>query len=240
MAVFSANDKVNVRNQLHIPNDLSFSILSKLPIKSLKRFGCVCKSWSLLFDNPIFMTLYRKHFLTKDHSYYDDTSVLFHQKFSPWDGYYWEETFELYCISDERFENRVKLDWPSVKLDAINRLQTEYDSGFDILGSGSVHGTLCLFCANRENTILWKPSTKEFKFIPPSPFQHGPYWFVSVDYHGFGYDRVRDDYKVLCYGQLIPDFDVQSREDIPSNRYIWEIYSLRSNCWRILDVNKDH
>jgi hypothetical protein len=108
MAVFSANDKV--RKQLHIPDDISFSILSKLSIKSLKRFGCLSKSWSLLFDDPFFMTLYRNHFLTKEHSYYQDTSVLLHQIFYPWDGDYWDKTFELSSLSGERFKNRVKLD----------------------------------------------------------------------------------------------------------------------------------
>lgn len=28
----------------HIPDDLTFSIMSKMPLKSLKRFGCISKS----------------------------------------------------------------------------------------------------------------------------------------------------------------------------------------------------
>jgi molecular chaperone HtpG len=40
----------NAKVSNHIPEDLAFSILSKLPLKSLKRFGCVRKSWTLLFS----------------------------------------------------------------------------------------------------------------------------------------------------------------------------------------------
>lgn len=86
---------------------------------------------------------------------------------APFAGY-WKERFELYSVSGERFGNRAKLDWP--------RPLPGYVSGFDILGSGSVHGILCLVCAYKENIILWNPSTKEFKLIPPSPYSSGPYW----------------------------------------------------------------
>jgi molecular chaperone HtpG len=60
----------------HITDDIILSILSKLPLKSFKRFECVCKSWSLLFDDPYFITMYRNNFLLKDCSYYDDTCLL--------------------------------------------------------------------------------------------------------------------------------------------------------------------
>jgi hypothetical protein len=46
------------------------------------------------------------------------------------------------------FENKVNLVWSRVKLDRSCLLVLEYDdSGFDIFGSNSVHGTLCLLCA---------------------------------------------------------------------------------------------
>ncbi|TKY47513.1 Heat shock protein 83 [Spatholobus suberectus] len=43
----------NEKLRNHLPDDLALSILSKLPLKSLKRFGCVCKSWALLFETLI-------------------------------------------------------------------------------------------------------------------------------------------------------------------------------------------
>lgn len=40
---------VGIKVSIDIPNDLSFSILLKLSVKTLKHFECVCKSWTLLF-----------------------------------------------------------------------------------------------------------------------------------------------------------------------------------------------
>lgn len=223
----SPNEKVNVRiNQLYIPGDLFFSILSKLSIKSLKRFGCVRKSWSLLFDNSYFMNMYHNNFLTKDRSYYDDTSLLLHQTNTPWDSYIYNDTFELYYIFGKTRENMVQVDWPNVKLESAF-LNREYDSGFNILGFGIVNGIFCLICVHQHNIILWNPSTKEFKIVPENSFRFGPSWFVWNFDRGFGYDCVRNDYKVMCYGQVMEhmnddgdgDVDVQPREDISYNSY---------------------
>lgn len=120
----------NVQVSNHIPDDIVFYILSKLPIESLKPFECVHKSWSLLFDNHDFMTMYRNYFLTKGHSFYDDTSILLHQSqtigptitchrgrmFST------KLKYDLYSFSSERFENKVKLDWPVRHVRIINSI----------------------------------------------------------------------------------------------------------------------
>lgn len=56
VGVTPRNEKAKVSNQ-NIPDDLAFSIMSKLPLKSLKPFGCCCKSWRLLFENPTILYL---------------------------------------------------------------------------------------------------------------------------------------------------------------------------------------
>jgi hypothetical protein len=61
-----------VRN--YIPLHIIFFILSKLPLKSLKRFECVCKLWSNLFQNSYFMTIYTNNLMSNSNSnHYDDT-----------------------------------------------------------------------------------------------------------------------------------------------------------------------
>lgn len=102
-----------LRKELHICDDIAFSILSKLCIKSLKRFECVCKSWSLLFDNPNFMTMYRKVFLTKEDPYYHHASLLLYGKFNHSEVSYLHEAFKLYsvAVAGDRFENWVKFPW---------------------------------------------------------------------------------------------------------------------------------
>ncbi|XP_003614798.2 F-box/kelch-repeat protein At3g06240 [Medicago truncatula] len=188
--------------------------------------------------------MYRYHFVTKDHSYYDDTSLLLHQILTPWglhpgcDRYPHDDTFELYSVSGSSFENKVKLDWPNIKLKpGYYRAGVKYERGFRLLGSGSVHGTLYMVCAHNGNFILWNPSTKESKLIPPSPFDSEPNWRFCVIHRGFGYDSVRDDYKVICYGKVSRNCYGVFTEEANCGSYLWEIYSVRRNCWRKLDVD---
>jgi len=218
-----------VRN--HIPYDISFSILSKLPLKSLKRFECVCKSWSLLFEDSHFMNKFRTNFISKSHSYYNDTSLILYQVIDPLHC-------SFYLLSGERFENRVKLDLP-------NPFQVE-NPFFDFVDCDIITGTLCL---NKQKTlVLWNPTTNEFKVIPPSPAESiPPYREASTLLHGFGYDHVQDDIKVIRYvhfcqinGRGLRLLNVR-REDVPWNEIsyepLWEINSVRCNSWRKLDFN---
>jgi len=99
------NEKVN--NYLH--DDIVFSILSKLPLKSLKRFGCVRKSWSLLFENTYFMNMVRNYFFSKDPSHRHDAFILLRkQRFEPI-----TEPITVYSLLDERIENMAKLNIPN-------------------------------------------------------------------------------------------------------------------------------
>ncbi|GAU38946.1 hypothetical protein TSUD_363850 [Trifolium subterraneum] len=162
----------------HIPEDLAFSILSKLPLKSLKRFGCVSKTWSLLFQIPNFMSKFRNNFISIPHSYYNDTSILLHQ--IVYNDAKTQVYFSLHSLFGERFENRLKLDFP-------NPFQQE-DPGFNILRSGSITGILCLFQHNE--VVLWNPTTDEFKVIPPSSAESvPPHWDATTLFYGFGYDH---------------------------------------------------
>jgi len=251
----------NVKVSNHLPGDLVFSILSKLPLKSLKRFGCVRKSWSFLFENLHFMTMYRNYFLSNNHSYYDDTSILLNHTNIPLPGDAFYDT--LYILSGERFEHKVKLDWPPPFHDD--------DRFIDILSQTSVNGTLCLAKDCDPKCVFWNPTTDEFKVIPSSPFlsklSQSRYVDPIVYFNGFGYDHVRDDYKVIRHLSSYPKTDVDEPweddlsldntgvdepweddlsldntgvdepwEDDLDFYHMWEIYSLRSNSWRKLDI----
>ncbi|PNY00261.1 F-box/kelch-repeat protein at3g06240-like protein [Trifolium pratense] len=198
----------NVEVSNHIPDDIVFSILSKLHLKSLKRFGCVCKSWSLLFDDNCFMTMFRNNLLTTDHPYYDYTSVLIQTRGGG----------GLHSLSGD---NIVELDWPNPFPCPIQEEDNHPPSSeeeeeedddeesegnhprpvrrFSIVGSVSINGTLCLHNRySKGELLLWNPTTNEFKFIPSSPFLSAPYYFVWPDSSQLhvGYDRVKDDYKM--------------------------------------------
>ncbi|XP_058744972.1 F-box protein CPR1-like [Vicia villosa] len=223
------NDKVSN----YVNDDIAFSILSKLSWKSFKRFECVRKSWSLLSDDPTFMNVYRRNFLPKC-SYDDDTSLILH-----FDGHE-----KLYSLSGEGFETTVELDWQDQNQD------------WKFLDFGCVNGILCFEQPIWHNILFWNPATLEFKFIPPSPseslssllalnFDAEVTFTIDRDLHGFGYDCVGDDYKLIRKTSIFLHFhtaDLISERDMPLHldkllEPFWEIYSLKSNSWKKLDLD---
>jgi len=118
----------------HILEDLALSVLSKLPLKSLKLFRCVNKTWSRLFENSHFMTMFWTNSLSIPNPYYNDISLLLHQVvYTPEIP---QTNCYLYSLSAQRFENIVKFDLP-------NPFQEE-NPVFYILESETTTGTLCL------------------------------------------------------------------------------------------------
>ncbi|XP_024632893.1 F-box/kelch-repeat protein At3g23880-like [Medicago truncatula] len=179
--------------------------------------------------------MFRDNFISISHSYYDDTSLILHQVVY---NSGWTVSF-LHLLSSQSFENRLKLDLPTP-------LQQE-DAIFYIRGSSTNNGTLCLSNADDSTLVLWNPTTDEIVVIPPSPMESvSPYWSTLISFHGFGYDHVRDDYKII---RCIDYFPLSERdlfylnlpEEAQSEKIfyntVWEIYSLRCNTWEKLDVN---
>lgn len=233
-------------NYLH--DDIVFSILSKLPLKSLKRFECVNKSWSLLFENPNFVKMIRNNFLSKDPSCCHDASLLLHMySLTP-------RVSDLYSLSGERCENMVKLHFPDPfqqDTQTLHRLHC-----YDFINLCSTSDFIFAYCSLRHNldfdirVALWNPTTEDFKVIPPHTSQpyaanasHDVINFHSRDnLHGFGYDRVTNDYKMISYVTFAaPRLFRMTGGYVPLGDHIslqplWEIYSLKSNSWRKLDI----
>ena len=229
LAVAGIDEKVCI----YLPHDIVLFILSKLPLKSLKRFLCVCKSWSFLFANPDFMKMYCNNILSNDHSYYDDSFLVLHKLRRTEEDY---SHCEFYWLSDDRFENWVKLDWPP-------QFQ-ENDIDIFIVGSVSINGILYLKQGfkHTHQVVLWNPTTSESKVIPTSPVENirlnrTPWFFL----HGFGYDHFSDDYKLVQMIDYFPDNDPINGEVLiwedRSYDPLWEIYSLKSNSWKKLDID---
>ncbi|XP_058774232.1 F-box protein CPR1-like [Vicia villosa] len=225
----SSDSKVS-RKYIH--NDVAFYVLSKLPIKSLKRFGCVRKSWSSLFDDSHFMTVFRSHLIS--HNYSDDhhhTFLLIYQR-----DHADREYAEFHLL-----DSRTKLNLPPPF--------SENDRFLSILGKTSINGIFCigqhLIGGNKVRYVLWNPATEEFVNIPPSPnevMSKHPLLSVFHKFHGFGYDQLRDDYKVIQYVSFDSSSCVGYDLDSPPPQGIrydsfFEIYSLRNNSWKILHID---
>ncbi|GAU34078.1 hypothetical protein TSUD_255740 [Trifolium subterraneum] len=178
------------------------------------------------------MNILRNNILSNDDSGYDETFLVLYTlpmacKYS--------ENCKFYWLSDERFENSVNLDWPP-------QFQGKEKYIF-IVGSVSINGILCLKhgFTRTYQVVLWNPTTGETKVIPPSPIENRRPDRDSWRFlHGFGYDHVNDDYKVIQMIDYFPDDQDDEDNMVWEDRSydpLWEIYSLKSNSWKKFDVD---
>ncbi|GAU34036.1 hypothetical protein TSUD_16240 [Trifolium subterraneum] len=221
MAAPTANEKkrkkVSSNSSSYIPDDISFMILSKLPVKSLKRFSCVRKSWSLLFENHDFFKMFRNNLISKSHAIYDDACQILTQFDKP--------SWNVYLLSGDNFENKVKLDFPPSSF-RISKFRP-----FSVVGS-AINGILCISHKHNE-AALWNPATEEIKIIPPGFAEFNSDLTTFITRHGFGYDPITHDYKVIQH----VDYYHSGIDKYPMVNPFWEIYSLQSNSWRKINFD---
>jgi hypothetical protein len=134
----------------HIPEDIHFSILSKLPIKSIIRFSSVRKSWSGLFENLNFLKMFCKNLVLKYHGNNgDDVELLFNINFK-----------NLSLLSGDKFQKEVSLD-----MDLPSQF-VDYNKHLGIIGS-AIDGVICLYdVSNQKNIILWNPANGQKHVLP--------------------------------------------------------------------------
>ncbi|TYJ16448.1 hypothetical protein E1A91_A10G254300v1 [Gossypium mustelinum] len=209
------------RPRFELPEALVMEILSKLPVKSLTRFNCVCKYWCSSFQTPHFISNNYHNNLEND-----NLNLLLSRR----DG----NTFQLYFsqLSNEKDQNYIvkqNIHLPFFK----NDVPSVY---------GACHGLLCFLDPSKDKAAIWNPSTREFKILPPFSIQRPPYFSpfeetyltlddVYFDHAAFGFDSKTDDYKVIRFVLLT---FVNSEEEYPHPHFMYqvELYSLRSNSWK--------
>ncbi|GAU32839.1 hypothetical protein TSUD_209070 [Trifolium subterraneum] len=219
MVTPTTNEKKVSMND-YICDDIAISILSKLPVKSVKRFSCASKTWSLLFENPYFLNKFRNNLVSKPLPLYDDDAYLLYKRTMP-------QTKLSLGLGEK--EIALDLDLPSI-------FHGNANSDFDILGS-AINGIICLYDYHDHTNILFcNPYTQEIKVIPYSPAKFLPPDLTDAFYlHGFGYDHVHDDFKVIMFVNCDLVYDEYWEDAMPDP--FWEIYSLKRNSWRRLKTN---
>ncbi|KAM7523260.1 hypothetical protein LguiA_013162 [Lonicera macranthoides] len=116
----------------------------------------------------------------------------------------------LYSINWDSLNKAVRLNHPPLNLNATQRTIV-----------GSCNGLLCLI--DTENYIfLWNPSTRKYRKSPISRIPLGGVEFVVF---GFGYDDVRNDYKVVRMVQFYG-------KDKNSKNSEVSVYALKSDSLR--------
>ncbi|MCE0482007.1 hypothetical protein HAX54_040308 [Datura stramonium] len=175
-----------------VPAEVIHDIFSRLPVKSLLGFRCLCKSYKSLIDSPKFIKDHLKEQALKPNS---DVKIIFkaHDKLFSID----------FSSSIDSSQQAQELEYP---------LEQPYGP---IQVIGSCHGLLFI-SNNTSDNGLWNPSTKMYRKLerfcdihPPStppPQGQDDYIVFTQICGGLGYDSSGDDYKADVWknGQECP------------------------------------
>ncbi|KAK8564533.1 hypothetical protein V6N12_036663 [Hibiscus sabdariffa] len=167
------------KTRTELPEMLVFDILAKLPVKSLIRFKCVCKHWSLSFQTPLFITQHH-------HNHLRNNNLNFILKRPIGNSFSYFNLFELSTEDGQSFSPKQNICLPLCN---------------DRWRSPEVYGPCNgIFCVeSKDNLALWNPSTRQFKILPQPSVQRPPAAFNRFFQVGFGYDSQTYDYKVLRF-----------------------------------------
>ncbi|KEH32240.1 putative F-box domain, galactose oxidase/kelch, beta-propeller, F-box associated interaction [Medicago truncatula] len=154
----------------HLHHELIVQILLRLPVNSLIRFKCVCKSWFFLISDPLFANSHF-HLTAATHT----RRILF---ISP---------------PPRSIDLEASLAYDSIS-SSVNLDFLLPESYYDFEIKGSCRGFILLHCA--PTLYLWNPSTGFHKQIPlcPSWLEEDD---DDERLYGFGYDQLTDDYLVV-------------------------------------------
>ncbi|CAK9145180.1 unnamed protein product [Ilex paraguariensis] len=157
----------------YLAEDVLIEILSRMSVKSLLQFRCVCKFWKNLIDSPAFISIHLQHNNNKDNAhlvvhYYDDNRDL-------WD---------IVLFPDKM-----------LTVPTYHNMDLSF-SAYNLVG-GPINGIFCL-CDKRERIGLWNPATRAFRALPLCRTKLFPRdWIPCHCGFGFGLDPTSDDYKVV-------------------------------------------
>ncbi|XP_071699866.1 F-box/kelch-repeat protein At3g06240-like [Rutidosis leptorrhynchoides] len=190
-----------------LPQDIIFDILSRLPIKSLLQFRCVCTSSPPLISHPSFTNL-RLSSTTAAAAAADHRLLIYYESTD-----YINQFYSL--RSPISFQETLKLQIPYKTLHGYLRIV------------GSNKGLICFFDTNYYSNIgtviLWNPSIQKFKKIDD------PIHVVDKFSHfiiGFGFVSKKFEFKVVKIAYYLDNFKVHN--DVL-------VYSLSTNSWKKKD-----
>ncbi|KAL4607529.1 hypothetical protein ACB092_09G181500 [Castanea dentata] len=152
----------------HLPHDVVFDILTRLPVKSLIRFRCVSKSCYSTITDPIFITKHFNHNKAKSLSSNNN-----------------HNGFLLYT-DDKQLYTAACNDDPTLSLTEVCRFQIPFPVDMVDYCNG-----MFLIFGNRDSSIyLWNPSIQKFKMLMLD--------FGRMDSSlGLAYHCQNNDFKIL-------------------------------------------
>lgn len=190
---------------MSLPEDVTVEILSRLPVVSLLRFKCVCKSWNTIINDPIFILKHHQAISCRE----DSDVVLISRRNNVTN----KRVISLLRNDDGNDTTLVDQDLPTFLNDMFGHVRL----------IGPCNGLVCLY-GFPDNIALWNPSIRGFKRLPPSLVSRPPNAKVRGGDLGVGFDSKTRDFKVL---QMLFCASIDSGIVCQV-----EIYSLRTDSWR--------
>jgi len=188
-----------------LPRDLWTEILVSLPVKSLLRFQCVCKSWKSLIYTPTFISMHTQHSESADNY----THLLHCSSYS-------KKPYQL-LQTDGSFNEFQELEYPCQMRGGDHRFV--HDCKGLILFTTVIQDGLD---GNRfERLTLWNPAIR-MSMTLPRPRIDVPVPKYCI--HGFGFDQTSNDYKVL---RMVCDMYTSFPPQV-------ELYRLRTGAWETI------
>ncbi|XP_059670657.1 putative F-box protein At1g32420 [Cornus florida] len=189
-----------------LSEDVVIDVLTRLSVKSLLRFRCVCKHWYSLIINSRFIT---------NHLHQSSNSarlLVYHYTTTA------EKNIIFSLFLDETLASFLLLHYDFDDVQVPNELGM----------LGSFNGILGLWHWDR--IALWNLATREFrKVLMPKP--HLPsHFYVYHCYYGLGLDPATTDYKVV----LIRNYWDREKND-PYFPRVVTVYNLFTDSWRLFE-----
>lgn len=194
----------------YLPEDVVIRILSLLPVKSLIRFKCVCKSWFAQIGSHSFIAEHLLHA-----NLHKDNGVLLLKVYL--NG---GDDVSFFLLSEETLEVLEIVHLPQ-GLSGAQRLRM----------IGSCNGIVCLSIEYEKYVFLWNPATREIKALQGSAIPGGLCDCSGLYHVSFGFDAKSNDCKVV---RSVSFLKKNTAEWTPRQA---EIYSLSSDSWRLLNAN---
>ncbi|XP_016457576.1 F-box/kelch-repeat protein At3g23880-like [Nicotiana tabacum] len=198
----------------NFPRDITIDILIKLPVSSILRFNCVCKSWRSLIEDRQFI---KQHY----DRYKNDTN--FHKIFLACIKYQYH--CQQYYSNDAPFQHDSGislLEHPP----KINHTLTR-----EFVVSSCKYG-LFLLAFSYDKIILWNPTIRESRTIPRAiqiekERSYDLRYSSSLEndkiVYGLGYVSTLEDYKIVRVGPKVS----QGGHNI-------QIFSTKNDSWKLM------
>ncbi|KAH0759985.1 hypothetical protein KY290_023478 [Solanum tuberosum] len=199
-----------------LPEDVVIDILLRLPVESLLRFKCVRKDWCALIKSPSFI---EKHFHHKNNC---ARLLVCNLKVA-------REVHPI--VKSVAFSLLPKEIVPGVTPEQKILLQLPRITHFTCV-AGPVDGLFLVqkkFYGDNVYLGLWNPATKEFRTLPPAPFEIEGFFTNHDHQFGLGFDLLTQDYKVVWI-RVFWDMPGQG-----ANNCVYAcVYSSCNNSWKHL------